>query len=70
MNLMATNPLNEVRDVRRKISDDCGNDPERVFDYYLQHQEAMKSTGKFQFTNTPIDTVHAAHASDQSDKAQ
>jgi len=67
---MATDPLNDVRNIRRKISHECGDDPERVFDYYQKHQEEMKRSGRFRFVNTRMENVHAAPATEQTDEPE
>ena len=64
---MTTDPLKDVRTVRRQISDECDNQPDKVFDFYQSFQERMKQTGRFKFINTRMENVHAAHATEQSD---
>lgn len=59
---METDPLNEVRNIRRMISAECGDDPKSVFEYYLKHQEESKRSGKYRFVNALAKGVHAAHA--------
>ena len=66
---MKPDPLNEVRSIRRTISKECDDDPKKVFEYYLNHQEESKRSGKYRFVNTPLESVRAAHATDQSDEA-
>jgi len=51
---MEPDPLREIRDIRRQISKECGDDSTKVFAYYVAHQEKMKSTGKFKFATQPI----------------
>ncbi len=67
---MEPDPLREIRDIRRQISKECGDDPEKVFDYYMAHQEKMKSTGKFKFVTKPMDREPAAMATEQSDERE
>jgi hypothetical protein len=64
---MATDPLNEVRSIRRQISAECNDDPQQVFAYYIRHQEESKRSGKYRFVSGPKDSVHAAHATEQND---
>jgi hypothetical protein len=64
---METDPLNEVRNIRRKISAECNDDPQKVFAYYLKHQEESKRSGKYRFVNTPLENVRAAPATEQND---
>ena len=64
---METDPLNEVRNIRRMISAECNDDLKKVFEYYLQHQDESKRSGKYRFVNTPLESVRAADATEQSD---
>ena len=64
---MATDPLNEVRSIRRQISAECNDDPQNVFAYYMRHQEESKRSGKYRFVGAPMESVHAAHATEQDD---
>jgi len=63
---METDPLNEVRNIRRMISKECGDDPKKVFEYYLKHQEESKRSRKYRFVNAPMESANAAHATEQT----
>ena len=65
---METDPLNEVRNIRRTISKECNDDPKKVFDYYLKHQSESKRAGKYRFINIPLQSVTAAQATEQMDE--
>lgn len=67
---METDPLNEVRNIRRLISNECDDDPKQVFEYYLKHQEQSKRSGKYRFVSTPLQSVSAAHATEQTDERE
>jgi len=67
---MEPDPLREIRDIRRQISKECGDDPDKVFDYYRAYQEQMKSTGKFKFVTKPISRIPAALATEQNDERE
>ena len=67
---MEPDPLRQIRDIRRQISKECGDDPEKVFDYYMTHQQKMKSTGKFKFVTKPMDRAPATMAAEQSDEPE
>ena len=67
---MEPDPLREIREIRRQISMECDNDPEKVFDYYMAHQEKMKSTGKFKFVTKPVARVHGRTATEHSDERE
>jgi hypothetical protein len=67
---METDALNEVRNIRRMISAECGDDPNRVFEYYMNHQEESKRSGRYRFITAPIQSAHAAHATEQTDERE
>ena len=67
---METDPLNEVRNIRRVISKECNDDPMKVFEYYLKHQEESKRSGKYRFVNTPLQSVSATQATEQTDEPE
>ena len=67
---MEPDPLREIRDIRRQISLECDNDPEKVFDYYVAHQEKMKATGKYKFVSRPVAGLPAGMATEQSDERE
>lgn len=67
---METDPLNEVRNIRRMISKECDDDPKKVFEYYLKHQEQSKRSGKYRFVSTPLQNVSAAQATEQTDEPE
>ncbi|MGB6042769.1 MAG: hypothetical protein WBF93_06385 [Pirellulales bacterium] len=67
---MEPDPLREIRDIRRQISVECDNDPEKVFDYYVAHQEKMKATGKYKFVSKPVAGLPAGTATEQSDERE
>jgi hypothetical protein len=60
---MEPDPLREIRDIRRQISLACDNNPEKVFDYYVAHQEKMKATGEYKFVLARM----AAESTDERD---
>ena len=51
---MADDELAAVRSVRREISKECGDDPERVFDYYEDAQNRIKKSGRYEFVDEPL----------------
>lgn len=65
---METDPLNEVRNIRRMISKECNDDPKKVFEYYLKHQEESKRSGKYRFVDAPAETARAAQATEPAPK--
>ncbi len=67
---METDPLNEVRNIRRTISKECDNDPQKVFEYYRRHQEESKRSGKYRFVSTPLHSISAGKATEQTDERE
>lgn len=67
---METDPLNEVRQIRRVISEECHDDPKKVFEFYLKHQEAAKRSGKYRFVNTPLQPVSAPPATEKGNERE
>ena len=67
---MEPEPLREIREIRRKISEECDNDPQRVFDYYVAYQEKMRSTGKYRFVAEPGASVPAETTTEQTDERE
>jgi hypothetical protein len=67
---METDPLNEVRNIRRIISKECDDEPRKVFGYYLKHQDESKRSGKYRFVSTPLQSVGASQATEQTDERE
>ena len=67
---MEIDPMREIRRIRRQISEECGNDPEKVFDYYQSRQEQLKATGKYTFATIPLATAPAGLATEQPDEPE
>ncbi len=67
---MANDALSEIRSIRRQISRECNDQPDKVFDYYQGIQERLKASGKFTFVNTRIENAKAGHATEQTDAAE
>ena len=65
---MEPDPLREIRDIRRRISNECGDDPRKVFASYVAHQEKMKASGMYTFVTQPIDRKSAGMATEQCDE--
>ncbi len=43
---MEPDPLREIRGIRCQVSKECGGDSEKVFAYYVAHQDMTKASGK------------------------
>jgi hypothetical protein len=47
---MKTDPaIEEIRVVRRRISEACGHDPKRLVQFYQQFTDELKQTGRYRF---------------------
>ncbi len=47
---MKTDPeIEEIRAIRRRISDECGHDPKRMAEYYAELTARMNKEGRFRF---------------------
>jgi hypothetical protein len=46
---------------------ECGGDPEKVFEYYRNHQEQIKRSARYQFIDSRMEIAHATTATEQSD---
>jgi hypothetical protein len=43
MNLIASDPvIDEIREVRHRISADCGHDPAKLVEYLMQYQQQFR----------------------------
>ena len=45
--------MNEVREMRRKISAEFGHDLNRLVAYYQELENEMRKSGKYKFTDPP-----------------
>jgi hypothetical protein len=53
-NVMESDPLiDEIREVRRKISAEFGNDPQRLVAHYMELEREARRTGKYKFRDAP-----------------
>jgi deoxycytidylate deaminase len=59
-----------VRTIRRVISAECNDDPKKVFEYYLKHQQESKRSGKYRFVSTPLQRTRTVHATEQTDERE
>lgn len=51
---MEIDPLQEIRAIRERISRECGDDPDKVFDYYQRRQEELMVGGNYTIVNKPL----------------
>ena len=48
---MSDEIIREVRSIRHKISEECGHDLHKLFEYYRAYEEEMKRSGKYRFAD-------------------
>ena len=46
--------VKEVREMRMKISEECGHDPYRLLAYYQKVGEEMRKSGKYKFVDPEL----------------
>jgi hypothetical protein len=45
--------IDEIREVRRKISAEFGHDPRRLMAHYIEYEKLLQSEGKYCFAEAP-----------------
>ena len=52
--------IDEIREVRRKISAEFGHDPRRLMAHYVEYEKQLQLEGKCRFADMPaVETVQA-----------
>jgi len=53
---MTPDPLiDEIREIRRKISAEFGHDPRRLVEHYMELEKEMRKSGKYKFREAPFE---------------
>lgn len=60
--------IDEVREVRRKISAEFGHDPRRLMAHYVEYEKQLRREGKYRFAERPITEVEQAALNDKPGK--
>jgi hypothetical protein len=60
--------IDEVREVRRKISAEFGHDPRRLMAHYVEYEKQLKREGKYRFAEVPAVEVEQAALNDKPRK--
>ncbi|MXY29578.1 hypothetical protein F4Y59_15625 [Candidatus Poribacteria bacterium] len=47
--------VKEVREIRHKISAECGHDLERLIAYHREIEKELRKSGKYKFVESPND---------------
>jgi hypothetical protein len=66
---MKTDPaIDEIREVRRKISADFGHDPRRLMAHYVEYEKLLLREGKYRFAEAPVDGTEQLVFNDKPSK--
>ena len=60
--------VKEVREMRMKISEKCGHDPDRIFAYYQEAGERLRKSGKYKFVDPEPSNQNPDSSETSSDK--
>ncbi|MBI3880733.1 MAG: hypothetical protein HY301_11830 [Verrucomicrobia bacterium] len=60
--------IDEVREVRRKISAEFGHDPRRLMAHYAEFEKQLRSGGKYRFAEASAPTAKQAMLNDKPRK--
>ena len=47
--------IDEVREVRRRISAESGHDPRRLMAHYVEFEKEMRRSGKYKFRDASVE---------------
>ena len=61
--------VKEVREMRMKISEECGHDLNRLIAYYQEVGERLRKTGKYKFVDPEPPAEKPASIESSEDKA-
>ena len=61
--------VKEVREMRMKISEECGHDLNRLLAYYQEVEKEMRKSGKYKFHNPERPTEESASKKSTRDEA-
>ena len=60
--------IDEVREIRRKISAEFGHDPRRLMAHYVEYEQQLRREEKYHFAEAPAVEVEQAAFNDQPRK--
>jgi predicted SprT family Zn-dependent metalloprotease len=60
--------IDEVREIRRKISAEFGHDPRRLMAHYVEYEQQLRRAGKYHFAEAPAVEAEPAAFNDQPRK--
>ena len=58
--------IDEVREVRRKISAEFGHDPRRLMAHYVEYEKQLRREGKYRFVELPATEAEQAALNEKS----
>jgi hypothetical protein len=60
--------IDEIREIRRKISAECGHDPRRLMAHYAEFEKQLRREGYFRFADAPVGDTEPAVLNDKPRK--
>ena len=57
--------IDEIREMRRKISAEFGHDPRRLMAHYAEYEKQFQCEGKFRFATAPVGEMEPAVRNDK-----
>lgn len=67
--MMEDDPLQEIRRIRRDISDACGEDVDKILAYYQRHEETAIRAGRARFVDAPLRAAQSVTQNGTAGKA-
>lgn len=43
--------IDEIREIRHRISEECGHDPRRLVEHYKELEKQLRAEGKYRFVD-------------------
>jgi hypothetical protein len=62
--------IEEVREIRRKISAEFGHDPRRLLAHYVEYEKQLKREGRYRFAEMSAGEMEPAALNDRPSKEQ
>ena len=60
--------IDEIHEVRRKISAEFGHDPRRLMAHYVEYEKQLQREGKYHFAEATTDETAQATLNDKPSK--
>jgi hypothetical protein len=62
--------IDEIREVRRKISAEFGHDPRRLMAHYVEYEKLLQREGKYRFAEAPVGGMEQVVLNDKPSKKE